>query len=104
MASKKTLTKQQILAALKKHQDTLDQFSVKRIALFGSYAEGTQKARSDVDFVVEFKNPTLDNFMGLVDFLEALFKRKVDVLTPDGVASIRVKEVAENIKRQMVYA
>lgn len=104
MENKKTLTKRQVLAALKRHKNTLNQFSVKRIALFGSYAEGTQNSKSDIDFMVEFGDPSLDNFMGLIDFLEGLFKRKVEVLTPDGVASIRVKEVAENIKRQMIYA
>ncbi|MEK6709503.1 MAG: nucleotidyltransferase domain-containing protein [Nitrospinota bacterium] len=104
MAVKKTLTKEQILAALREHRDALDRFSVKRIALFGSYAEGTQKRNSDIDFVVEFEDPSLENFMGLIDFLEELFTRKVEVLTPEGVRSIRIKEVAESIRRQLVYA
>lgn len=104
MVAKKTLTKAQILAALRKHRDTLDRFSVRRIALFGSYAEGTQKRGSDIDFVVEFEDPSLENFMGLIDFLEELFKRKVEVLTPEGVKSIRVKEVAASIRSQLVYA
>ena len=103
MKRTKALTGHEILTALKKHQDTLDKFSVKKIGLFGSYAEGKQRSRSDIDFVVEFEKPTFDNFMGLVDFLEGLFQKKVEVLTPDCVNSIRVKEVPENIKKNVVY-
>jgi len=41
--------------------------------------------------------------MGLADYLEGLFKRKVDILTPLGVESIRVKRVADEIKRRLIY-
>ena len=103
MASKRPLTRRRILAGLKRRKGAIQEFSVKRIALFGSYAEGAQTPRSDIDFVVEFEDPSLENFMGLIDFLEGLFERKVQVLTPDGVESIRIKEVADSIKRQLVY-
>ena len=41
--------------------------------------------------------------MALVAFLEKLFRKKVDVLTPEGVESIRIKSVAEDIQRNTVY-
>ena len=41
--------------------------------------------------------------MDFVDYLENLFGRKVEVLTPIGVATIRIKEVAEDIKRIVLY-
>jgi len=41
---------------------------------------------------------------GLVGFLEKLFGRKVDILTPDGIESIRIKHVKEEIKREIKYA
>jgi len=42
--------------------------------------------------------------IGLIDYLEKLFDRKVDVLTSEGVKNIRVKKVAEDIKRNLIYA
>ena len=98
------LTRRQILALLRKHQDVLVRYGVKRIGLFGSYAKGMQRQRSDVDFIVEFQEPTFENFIGLVEYLEKTFGKKVDILTPEGIGGIRVKEVAESIKKSVVYA
>jgi len=97
------LTKARILTTLKKHDDALKQYSVKRIGLFGSYARGNQTARSDIDFLVEFDRPTYDNFYGLWVYLESLFGRKVEVLTPNAVDSIRVDEVARSIRESVVF-
>ena len=104
MKMKKTLTRRQIFSLLQKNQDTLQKYAVKRIGLFGSYAIGNQTPKSDIDFIVEFEKPTFDNFMGLCFYLEKLFRKKVDVLTAEGVESIRIKEVAENIKKSVIYA
>lgn len=97
------LTKAHILKTLKKNEESLKQYSVKRIGLFGSFARGDQTAKSDIDFIVEFDRPTYDNFYGLCVFLEKLFKRKVEVLTPNAVDSIRVEEVARSIRESVVY-
>ena len=102
-ATKPRLTKAQILRTLKKQNEALKSFSVRRIGLFGSYARGQQTAKSDIDFIVEFDKPTYDNFYSLCVYLEKLFKRKVEVLTPDGVDSIRVDEVARRIRESVVY-
>jgi uncharacterized protein len=53
---------------------------------------------------VEFEQPTYDNFFNLIVHLEKVFARKVEVLTPDGVDSIRVPEVAQSIRDSVVYA
>lgn len=82
----------------------LSKYKVKRIGLFGSYVAGKQGKGSDLDFLVEFKEPTFDNFMNLANYLEKLFGKKIDILTPKGVEGIRVKEVAEDIKKSVVYA
>ena len=105
MKSKKlTLTRTKILKALRDHNEDLKKYSVKRIGLFGSYARGKQKRDSDVDFLVEFEKATYDNFFDLILYLEKLFGRKVEVLTPDGVESIRVPEVAQSIRDNVIYA
>ena len=99
----KRLTRKEILSVLRKHEDALRQYSVKRIGLFGSYASGKQRRGSDIDFLVEFEQPTYDNFVGLIGHLEKTFRRKVEILTPDAVESIRVQEVAQSIRDSVVY-
>jgi len=89
---------------IKKNYNSLkDNFGVKKIGLFGSFAKGTEKEESDIDMVVELKNSDFDNFMNLVFYLEKLLGRRVDILTPEGIRSIRVKKVAEDIERSVRY-
>ncbi len=110
--NKGSLTEKEIMRALREHRDILEKYKVKRIGLFGSYVRGEQKKKSDVDLVVEFDLSAFGhNFEGLFDvfidlssYLEKLFGKKVDILTPVSIESIRIKEVAEEIKRSVIYA
>jgi len=106
MATQKqiALTKQDIFRLLRENQALLNRYTVREIALFGSYAKDEQTARSDIDLLVEFERPTYDNFMGLSHALEKLFRRKVEILTPEGLDSIRVRGIAESIRKALVYA
>jgi len=88
---------------LREHEDVLKKYQVKRIGLFGSYAQGKQHRRSDIDFLVEFEQPNFDDFMSLASYLEKLFGKRVDILTPEGVKGIRVRGVAEKITRNLLY-
>ena len=99
----KSLTRNEIINALKAHHDELQKYSVKRIGLFGSYAKGSFHRGSDVDLIVEFEEPTFDNFLNLASYLENLFGKKVELLTHEGVKSIRVKAVAERIEESVIY-
>jgi len=101
---KNALTRRAILRTLRTNRGLLDKHAVRRIALFGSYASGRQTATSDIDFLVEFERPTYDNFIGLSRGLEKLFGRKVEILTPEGLASIRVGSVAASIRKALAYA
>ena len=78
-------------------------FGIKRIGLFGSFSTNTAKENSDIDLVVEFDKPIGFKFMVLAEFLENKLGRKVDLLTPDGIETIRAKHLAENIKKSIVY-
>ena len=108
--NKKNLTNEEIIKKLKKSADILEKYRVKRIGLFGSYSNGKEKAKSDIDLIVEFNlNVFGENFKGLyksyinlLSYLENLLGRKVDILTPDSIEAIRIKEVAENIKRSII--
>ena len=91
---KNSLTRMQIEKLLQQHQEALKQFTVKRIGLFGSFARNQQNGRSDVDFLVEFRKPTYDNFFPLIDYLEKLLRRRVEIIT-DGNLSPRIKPFVE---------
>ena len=101
---KKPLTKDEILDAIRKHRDILLKYKVREIGLFGSFVRGEQEDRSDIDLIVDFEEPSIENFMGLSSFLENLFGKKVEILTPAGVDSIRINHIKEEIKGSIVYA
>jgi hypothetical protein len=81
-------TKTDLLALVADHQRDLQRFGVKRLGLFGSFVRGEQHDASDVDVLVEFESgcKTFDNFIYLAFSLEALFGRKVDLLTPESLS------------------
>ncbi len=97
-------TKEEIIKTLKKELPYLRSFfGVKRIGLFGSFAKGIQREDSDIDIIVEFEKPIGLKFIELSDHIEKALGKKVDILTPAGIESIRVKKVAEDIKKSIVY-
>ena len=100
---KQRVSGNRIIGILREHGDMLKKYRVKRIGLFGSYTQGKQNRRSDIDFLVEFEQPNFDDFMSLASYLEKLFGKKIDILTPEGVRGIRVRGVAEKITRNLLY-
>jgi predicted nucleotidyltransferase len=80
-------TKEDVFTLLRQSGDQLRHFGVRKISVFGSFARGEPRDESDVDILVEFETgrKSFDNFMGLAEFLEELFGRKVDLLTPESL-------------------
>jgi len=66
----------------RRDREIKERFHVKRIGLFGFFARGEDKESSDIDIMMEFEQPTFDNFMNLAFFLEDLLGRKVELVTP----------------------
>ncbi len=98
------LTKSKIIQILRKEQLFLKQnFGVKKIAIFGSFAKDKARSKSDVDIFVELQKPLGLEFIRLIDYLERKIGRKADVLTRAGIESIRIKKVAQHIKRSLIY-
>ena len=81
------LNKHFIKQTLADNRDTLRKFGVKQIGLFGSYVNGTARAASDIDLLVELEQSTFHDYMGLVLFLEDLFEKKVDLVAVKSVKS-----------------
>ena len=75
------------------------QYGVTRIGIFGSFARGEQTRTSDVDVLVDLAPgyATLKNFVGLADHLEALFRRKVDLITVEGLDNYIRKHVEAEV-------
>ncbi len=98
------LTRKEIFSILKNQLPYLrNYFGVSRIAVFGSFAEGSPRENSDVDLLVEFdKSPGL-KFIELSEYLEKKIGKKVDILTPGGLKGIRLSRVAEDIKNSLHY-
>lgn len=89
---------------LEDHREEIkERFGVKSIGLFGSCAREEEDEQSDVDVIVEFEEPNFDDFMDLIFYLEDLLDRDVDVLTPQGLKSIRISEVSKEISRSVIY-
>ena len=99
------MRKKDVISILKRNMEEIKRFGVKRIGIFGSFARDEANEESDIDFVVEFEEDRggMKDFIGLIDFLENLFSRDVDVLTSGGVESIRIKSVRERIKKEVKY-
>lgn len=71
-----------------------EEFAIKKVELFGSFANETATQHSDVDFLVEFmeESVSLLTLSGLKLRLEELLQTPVDVvhapLSPDSIISI----------------
>lgn len=85
MKNQTILSKESIKQSLVDNRKTLRKYGVKRIGLFGSYVRGTASTESDIDIVVELERLTLRDYMGLVLFLEDLFKKDVDLMTTSSI-------------------
>lgn len=98
------LPQQKVINVLRREIPYLkENYGVKKIALFGSIAKNRYTKASDIDMVVEFEKPIGLRFMDLAEYLEKKLGRKADILTAEGVRSIRIKKVAQDIKRSMFY-
>ncbi len=95
------MNREDILKKLRENKDRIRRFGVKRIGIFGSAVRGELKEKSDIDFVVEFEEEkkNFDNFIKLVFFLEELFGRKVDLLTPESISPY----IKPYIDKEIIY-
>ena len=79
-----------IIAACKEHH-------VESIALFGSAAKNAMHEDSDIDFLVDFSDDIdvldyADNYFSLLDQLQEILKRKVDLVSSGSLKNPVLKE------------
>ena len=99
-----SLNREEVIKKLNEELPVLrKRYGVVRIGFFGSFSRENATADSDIDFVVEYEGDSGLTFVELADYLERVFQRKVDLLTPGGIESIRRKDVREDIEKSIVY-
>ncbi len=78
-----------------------EKFQVEAIGIFGSYSQGKQDKKSDVDLLVVFRQPNdidLLDFIELKDFLKRKLRAKVDLVEKRSLKTqIRDKILEETI-------
>ena len=77
----------------------LKEYKVTKAGIFGSYARGEQKKKSDVDILVEVnKHMGLMEFIGIKLDLQKAVKRKVDLVEYETIRW----EIKDNILRDEI--
>jgi len=94
------MNKEQVIAQLKKNINSIRDFHVKALYLFGSVVRGDETQTSDIDILVEFEH---DAHIGLFEFsrlqrlLSGILECKVDLATPESLhkdMKVRIMEEA----------
>lgn len=90
-----------ILQELRKLKPELEkQYGVTKIGIFGSFARDEIREDSDVDVVVEMREPDLFYMVHIKDALEERFKIPVDVIRYRAMMN---KYLKARIDREAVY-
>lgn len=97
------MTRDQALDRLATRKDTLKEFGIARLSIFGSVARNEAGADSDVDMLVEYQpgeRVGLFGFIRLQRFLTELLGVRVDLATPDALR----EEMKDQILREAIRA
>jgi uncharacterized protein len=74
-------------------------YSIRYLAVFGSYARKTENKKSDIDLLVKFSKPI--SFIDLIKTEQAIkkiMKRKVDLVTNNSMSPKIKKLIKKDIK------
>src|ERR1700731_2059379 len=84
------MNRQDAIAILRRHADTLRSKGMRHAALFGSVARGDNRPDSDIDILVEFDpaaRVTIFDYVGLKNYIASLFEGRVDVIDREALKS-----------------
>jgi predicted nucleotidyltransferase len=73
-------------------------YHVNTLGLFGSVVRNDFTPESDIDMVVDFNRPIGIEFVDLANELEKLLKRKVDLVSKDGIKPKYFQEIQSEIR------
>ena len=98
----KKLTHIEIIKLLKAERSLLNErFGVTKIGIFGSYVNNEQTDDSDIDIIVELKEPRFDWLAGLQIYLERKFSKKIEIVRKSNTVKSRF---FEKIEKHVMYA
>jgi hypothetical protein len=91
------LSKNEIKMKLVSQTELFNSYHISRIGLFGSFAHGTNNEESDIDLLIDFKEPVdLFAYVNLKDKLSQTMHQKVDLVTVSGLKpALRNKILSE---------
>ena len=101
-----------MISEIEQHRQDLEalclEYGVERLALFGSAATGSFRANSsDLDFLVEFRAPLAsgyaDRYFGLLEGLQNIFKRPVDLVVESAIRNPYFREAVDR-EKALLYA
>ena len=96
------LTGNKIINLLRAEKSYLtNEFGVVNIGLFGSFARGQSGRDSDIDLLVELKEPRFDYLAGLQVYLENKFNRKIEIVRKGNRLNSRFVKIVE---KEIIYA
>ena len=76
-----------------------EKFKVKELGIFGSFARGEEREKSDLDLLVEFdKEADFFHLVGLSIFLEEKLNQKVDIVPKNALR----KEIRKTVLRELI--
>jgi len=88
-----------IITSLQKIKPELKRkFFVSSIGIFGSVVrDDFSPEKSDIDIIVDFSKPIGVEFIDLAEYLETIFKRKVDLVSKNGIKDKYYREIENEI-------
>jgi len=92
---------EEIKKIINKHKTILtEQYKIKSIGVFGSYAKGSADKKSDIDILVKFsETPDIFEFIKLEEYLTQILGIKVDLVTKKALKP----SLREEILKEIVY-
>lgn len=87
-----------IIKILQQHKEELfKKYPIKTMALFGSYSKGEETKDSDIDVMVELSRADARAFINLSHELEEIVKRKIDLVSGNGVKERYMKTIEKDL-------
>ena len=77
------------------------EFGAVNIGLFGSFAKGQSNKDSDIDLIVELREPKFDWLAGLQVYLENKFSRKIEIVRKGNRINSRF---TKRVEKDIIYA
>lgn len=91
-------SREEVLARIRSVRAELNRLGVRSVKLFGSAARDEMGPESDVDVLVEFREPpSLRPYLGTLEVLERVVGRRVDMATPGAIGPLLAKYIAADL-------